>query len=236
MPGARMRTARHFVMTTLPALGGLGTVPPVGLADLLEHLDEDSPWREAVEAVILSDDLLLRESFLAGEMEEVEPVVLSLLQARGDAPLPERLFHDGEAELAPLAEETDRLWAHYFHYVASLARSQRCDFLEQWVTFEVTLRNALARTRARRLGLDESRHEVLPELAHPEESLALALADWESAATPVAGWRAILRVRWDWVDRHEAWFSFSLPELLAYVLRVILLTQWVRSAGQDEID
>ena len=86
-----MQTARHFYITTLPALGGLGSDPPMGLADLIEHVGEHKPWREQVEAIVLLDDLFQRESLLAGEIEEVEPAVLSVQQARGEAPLPDLL-------------------------------------------------------------------------------------------------------------------------------------------------
>ena len=86
-----MRIARHFYITTLPALGELGGAVPMGLADLIEHVGEHRQLREQVEAVVLLDDLMQRESLLAGEVEEVEPAVLSQQQARGEAPLPEAL-------------------------------------------------------------------------------------------------------------------------------------------------
>ena len=44
----------------------------------------------------------------------------------------------------------------------------------------------------------------------------------------------MIRARWAWIERHDAWFSFSVDELLAYAARVMLLEQWRRSAEEDE--
>jgi hypothetical protein len=205
----------------------------MGLVDLIEHIGEHGQWREQVEAIVLLDDLLQRESLLAGEIEEVEPAVLTVQQARGEAPLPDRLFPAVEHERAP-SVEADRLWEGYFRYVHGLGRARGSRFLVHWVGFEVALRNALAASRARRLGLEEAGYLVAPDLAEAGEDLAPALGEWEAAPTPLAGLRAVIRARWSWIDRHDAWFSFSLDELLAYAARVMLLEQWRRSAEKDD--
>jgi hypothetical protein len=235
-----MKSARHYYITTLPALGDLGTSPEMGLADLLEHLEENRSWYEQVEGLVLLDDLLQREALLAGETDEVEPSVLSFQQVRGEAPLPEALEAPMDAdELAavdpPTALVTDLLWDRYFRHVHRLGRSHRSRFLVQWVQFEVTLRNALATARARRLGLDESHYLVAPDLAQSGEDLAPMLAEWEAAPTPLAGLRVVIRARWSWLDQQDAWFSFAVDEVLAYAARVMLLEQWLRTEAKEEV-
>jgi len=228
-----MRTSQFFFITTLPALGELGSAPPMGLADLLEHVGEMKWGGEALEAILLLDDLAQRESLLVGEIEEVEPTVLSIQQARGEGPLPEKLFSELAPERKP-AVEIDSLWAGYFRYVHAVAGSTGGQFLRQWVEFEVTLRNSLATARARRLGLDESAYLVASELASQGEDLSQVLSEWESASTPLAGLRVTLRARWAWLERHDSWYSFSIDELLAYAARIMLLQQWRRSAEKED--
>lgn len=228
-----MLTARHFTITTLPTLGELGTAPPMGLADLIEHVEEDKRWRELVETVVLLDDLFQRESYLAGETDEVEPAVLSVQQAQGEAPLPDWLFPQIDEE-RPTALETDILWENYFRYAHRLGRAKGSSFLVRWVEFEVALRNALASARARRLGLDEAAYLVTPDLAAVGEDLSGVLSEWETATTPLVGLRVVLRGRWAWIDRNDAWFSFSVDELLAYAARVMLMQQWRRTADNEE--
>jgi hypothetical protein len=227
-----MISDRHFYITTLPALGELGSSPPIGLADLLEHVEENRPWRKQLEALLLLDDLLQREALLAGEIDEVEPAVLSLQQAQGEAPLPEAL--NVSAVDQPKALESDLLWGRYFRYVHQLARSRGSRFLTQWVEFEVALRNALAVARARRLGLEAADYRVAADLAHSDEDLAPVLSEWEAAPTPLAGLRVVIRARWSWAERHDAWFSFSDDEVLAFVARVMLLEQWRRTEEKEE--
>ena len=236
---ALMKSARYYYISTLPALSDLGTSPSMGLADLLEHVEENRTWREQLEGLVLLDDLLQREALLAGETDDVEPSVLSFQQVRGEAPLPKALEASEDAdELSaadqPTALETDLLWDRYFRYVHALGRSRRSRFLVQWVRFEVTLRNALATARARRLGLDESGYLVAPDLAQSDEDLSLLLSEWEAAPTPLAGLRVVIRARWSWLDQHDAWFSFSVDELLAYAARVMLLKQWRRTEEKEE--
>lgn len=229
-----MKLTRHFYITTLPALGDLGSSPSMGLADLLEHVEENRQWREQLEALVLLDDLLQREALLAGETDEVEPSVLSLEQVRSEAPLPEALDAPAAADqTTPL--KADLLWERYFRYAHDLARSRGSRFLAQWVEFEVALRNALAAARARRLGLAESDYQVAADLANPDEDLSPLLSEWEAAPTPLAGLRVVIRARWSWLDRHDAWFSFSVDELLAYAARVMLLQQWRRTEGREEV-
>lgn len=234
MQSPLMQTARHFYITTLPALGGLGSDPPMGLVDLIEHVGEYKQWREQVEAIVLLDDLFQRESLLAGEIEDVEPAVLAVQQARGEAPLPDLLFsaveHDQTAAI-----EADLLWEKYFRYAHALGRSKGGRFLVRWVEFEVTLRNALATARSRRLGLEETGYLIAADLIDQGEDLSPVLSEWEAAPTPLAGLRVVIRAHWAWIEQHDAWFSFSVDELLAYAARVMLLEQWRRSAEKEEV-
>lgn len=206
----------------------------MGLADLIEHIAEHKGWRELLEALVLHDDLLQRESFLAGEIEDVEPAVLSEQQAEGEAPLPDALASTVERETS-VAIEADLLWENYFRYAHQLGRDKGSSFLVQWVEYEVALRNALAAARARRLGLEEAGYLVAADLVGQTEDVSPVVSEWEAAKTPLEGLRVVLRARWSWLDRNDAWFSFSADELLAYAARVMLLEQWRRSAERDEV-
>ncbi len=221
---------RYFI-TALPGLGTLGTVPPVGLADLLNLLEDSRRIFRLVRAIALLDDLEQREAYLAGEAKEVEPVVLTLEQAKGEAALPAYLTLGSEVAES-LTIELDRLWAAYFLYVYDLGTELANEFLRKWVGFEVALRNALAVARARKLGLDESGFLVVPHLADSEADLSNVVSEWSVAKTPLAGLQVVIRARWDWCDQHEEWFSFGEDELLVYALRIMLLEQWRRTSGE----
>ena len=221
-----MNDQRYYLLAKLPALGEIGSVPPIGLAELMEHSRESSQEAELVGALILYDDLVQREAFLAGELADVDPAVLNPDVVRNEAALPEYLVSSGAPQ--DHAVEVDSLWSTYFSYVAEVGRRERSQFLRRWVEFEVGLRNALAGERARRLGLDEAPYLVATELAADDDDHSEILNTWATAQTPLDALQHVIRCRWNWLETHDPWFSFSEDELLVYAARLMLLEQWHR--------
>jgi len=226
----------YYYLASLPALGELGSEPSMGFAELLEHLEDDRQRHELVGSLLLLDDLLQREAFLAGELEEADPAVLSIHQVRNEGPLPEFLALEVDAQQSSRLSVADRLWDAYFRYVAGVAQQRGSRFLAAWVGYEVALRNALVAARAKRLGLDEGDYLVAAGLASAGDEVTAAVSAWSSAATPLAGQQSLLRARWDWLTAHDAWFTFSDDELAVYAARLMLLHQWQRmtSGGGQE--
>ena len=72
-----MGVDNYYRISALPALGDLGSEPPLSLAALREHVSDRPAARVLVDALLLFDDLRQREAFLAGELKEVSPVVLT---------------------------------------------------------------------------------------------------------------------------------------------------------------
>jgi hypothetical protein len=229
-----MRTDRYYFIAALPALGELGTALPIGFAQLMEHVGELSRWGKLVGTVLLSDDLLQREAYLAGELREVDPSVLTVQQVRNEVPLPDSLVPAEDAEFAADRLEVDSLWETYYRHAMAVARELGSELLVHWVRFEVALRNALATARARRLGLEDRGYLVAADLADVDADFSQILSDWAAAATPLAGLRVVIRARWAWLEQHEAWFSFSPDELVVYTARLMLLEKWRRSSVEDE--
>ena len=242
-----MNLDRYYYITSLPALGELGSVPPIKFRELREYLADTPQRQELVSCLFLSDDLLQRQAFLAGELEEVSPAVLSEKQTRGRTPLPEFLLppihnirHDSPETARNASPHqaltndhitVDETWNAYFHHAVRTAQRYRCSFLSTWVRHEVTLRNALVSLRAKRLELDEANYLIATDLAEVDDLLEQRLSDWETADTPLAGHQALIRVRWDWLAEHDRYFTFQDDELAAYALRLMLLKQWCRTMG-----
>lgn len=224
---------RYYYLAALPALGELGAEPEMGFAELLEHLSDHRGRHELVGSLFLLDDLLQREAHLAGELPQADPAVLTVQQAHHESPLPDCLAGDAEPDAnAGRGLAVDRLWERYFRYVARLAERLKCRFLADWVRYEVTLRNALAATRAKRLGLEAADYLVAADLGWEGDALAEVVAEWASSATPLAGQQGLLRARWSWLAANDAWFSFRDDELAVYAARLLLLHQWARISNQ----
>ena len=224
---------RHFyLMCVLPVLESFGSIPPINKQDLLDIVTESDGPANVLKALLLSDDLLVREAVFAGEIEpdQADLTVLSLEQANNEQSLPPYLEPEPEDETeasgTPIA--VDRIWRHYFHYAAKIARRTRTRFLAAWVGFEVGLRNALAGARAQALELDPEPYMVAPELAHPDISFDHIPAQWAAASNPIEALEVLDRVRWNWLTEHEQWYSFGDDEVAAYTAKLMLLHRWRR--------
>jgi hypothetical protein len=230
-----MRLDRYYYIASLPALGELDTPPPMGFAELWEWLADHRRWSDLVGSLFLLDDLRQREAYLSGEVQSMDPTVLSVSQMLNRSPLPEYLVPEpGETEGPPRRVAADSLWEAYFRYAAQLADCWRSSFLAAWAAREVALRNALAAARAERLGLEKADYLVAADLAAEDEDLAGLVSEWAAAPTPLAGQQRLLRAQWDWLAEHDSHFTFDEDELLVYAARLMLLVQWRRVATSDE--
>ena len=232
-----MGATNYYLLTVLPGLPEPGAAPPLSKAALRGMVAEADGPLVVVDTILLSDDLRLRDAVLAGEVDpaagaedpRLEPAVLTGDQLRDDAPLPPYLAHAGESRqpAATRPAAVDVVWEAYFRHAAVMARQTGNAFLSEWVGWEIGLRNALARERAKALELDPQNYLVAPELAADEDYTA-SLNAWSTASDPLAALRALDRRRWEWIDDHDAWFTFADDEVAAYTARIVLLHRWQR--------
>lgn len=222
---------RYYYLSALPALGDLGSTPPITPSELLASMGTKGAVHPMTEAILLHDDLLQREAFLAGETTETEPAVLSERQARNEAPLPSYLvpaeWEAGPTRVAPV----DTLWETYFRHASETAARYHNRFLAGWVQREVGIRNALAAARAKRLGLDINSYLVATDLLEEQSELSTLVGEWEAASDPLEANKTLIRARWAWVLENSGWFSFKDDEVVAYAAQLMLLQQWRRLAA-----
>ena len=196
------------------------------LAALLERVIDTGGNRELLEALLLSDDLIQRQAFLSGEIEEAEPAVLTLAQVRDEEALPEYLVL-GEASTA-IQSAIDAVWESYYRHVASMAAKSGSEFLTGWAEYEIGLRNALVIARAKSLNLDPQEYLVAPWIGGAKEDFSEVISEWTSATDPFAGLRVLDEARWEWLKGNDGWFTFADDEVVAYGAKLMLLHRWHR--------
>ena len=237
-----MSGQNYYLLTALPGLGEPGADPPLTPRAMLEMLAPSPSAQQLASVIFLSDDLLLRQAVMSGEIpaDQAEPVVLSAEQIRDEAPLPVFLANEarpdgqgGQGESAGAQLGVDRVWALYFEHAARGARDG--EMLAEWVRYEVGLRNALAAARAKALGLDAARYLVAERLGRGEEEYAAVLGEWSAAANPLAGLKVLDAARWNWIAEHSRHFTFSDDELAAYAARLVILHRWKRIAAAQQV-
>jgi hypothetical protein len=224
-----MRTQYYF-LTSLPSVPALGEAPPIGLADFYDRTGDLPEVKQVVAAVLLEHDLLRRQSVLSGELEHSHPLILTVAQGGGEDPLPEYLQAEVSETTRTIGD--DATWEAYFRHVADVAARTGCEFLRQWVGFEVSLRNALVAARAKALDLMVEEYYVAADLADAGADTEAILAAWSAAADPLSAMKALDRGRWDWLASHGGWFSFRIDEAAAYARGLVLLHRWQELTGE----
>lgn len=223
-----MGGSNFYLLASLPSLGEPGSVPPLGPGEFLARVrDADGPTA-LIELLYLGSDLLLRDAFLAGELSEPAPLVLSAAQVRDEAPLPSFLAA-ADANVLARRIAGDDVWEAYY---ARAARAPSA-FVRALTAYDVGLRNALAAARARTLGLEAADYLVAPALQDPTADYGAVLAEWSQAPTPLAGLRVLDAARWAWVAAHDGWFSYADDEVAAYGVKLLVLDRWQRLARAE---
>jgi hypothetical protein len=220
----------YYLLSFLSTPEALGAEPPILCGDFLHHLDETTQPRprELAETIFLSDDLLQRDSVLAGEIDDPEPILLSVDQLRDEEPLPDFLASPMEEAGADVQKiVADVVWDAYFRHAAAVADRLGSPFLRAWVGYEVALRNEMAEARARALELEPSDYYVATDLAEAGD-LTATVNEWSAAPNPLQAQRVLDQARMNWLDENDAYFSFGDDELAAYAAKLILAVRWHR--------
>jgi len=221
----------YYMLSFLKTPDDLGSPPPITIPDFLDRVREVDGNTALIEAIFLSDDLLQWQAHLSGELDDFDPVVLSEAQIKDEEPLPD--FLTTLAAEDDTQNFIDSLWANYYQHALDIANDQGgSDFLNNWIAFEVGLRNALVIARAKSLGLDPHSYVVADNIGITKDEFDMVVTEWSSASNPLEGLRVLDRARWRWITENDDWFSFSDDELAAYAAKLILLKRWKRLSGK----
>lgn len=220
-----------YLLSVLPALEPIGSVPPMSKRDFLEQVAGSNGPVRTVEMILLSDDLAQYQALTTEEIakEQVDLAILTFDKAENDPTLPDFLLPEQAGEEQENKRlSTDEIWSRYFHHAVSVAKRERSSFLKAWIGFEVALRNALAAARAHTLKLDPAAYLVAPELADTDTDYSAIISAWSAASNPLAALEALDKSRWEWLDEHGQWYSFSACEIEVYAAKLVLLHHWRR--------
>ncbi len=226
-----------YLLSVLPALEPLGSIPPMSKSDFLEQVMESNGPVETVEVLLLSDDLVQYQAILAEEVEQdrVDLAVISPGKGEQETELPNFLLpEEGTDEQQNSSASTDAIWSRYFYHAASVAKRRGSELLRDWIGFEVGLRNALVTARAHALNIDAEPYLVAPDLADRDIDYTHTISTWSNAPHPLAAQEALDKARWDWLDENEGWYSFSAREIEVYAARLVLLHHWRRILSEKQ--
>ena len=214
----------YFILTALPELPELGQPAPLTLAEFRQLIIDEGPEAILVDAVLLEEDLTMREAVLTGEIDHADGIVLTNEQVMGREELPDFLQAEPDRHYRIA---TDATWWNYYNYVNDLAQAHNNAFLRDFVGFEVNLRNALAQARAEKLGLQVSDYIVAQDLGQ-DQNVSEILSAWSTAPTPIKAMQVLDQHRRKWLDDNAGYYNFGIDEILSYARTLILVSRWQR--------
>ena len=226
-----------YLLSALPALEPIGSVPPMAKSDFFAMVRDSKGSVKTIETILLSDDLSQYEAFLVKEITEdrIDLAVLSLEKSENEPVLPEFLLPEEQAQQKENSRlAADDLWSRYFRYAARVAKHNGSRFLKAWIAFEVGLRNALTTARAQILDLEPEAYLVCPELADTDTDYSTIISAWQAGSNPLTSLEVLDKAKWDWLDEHASWYSFSAGEIEVYAAKLILLHHWRRILAEKQ--
>jgi hypothetical protein len=227
----------HYLLSTLPALEPIGSIPPMSKRDLLEQVVGSNGPVETVKMFLLGDDLTQYEALTAKEIEpgQADMVVLSIEMGQNGPVLPDFLVPEERTEEQDNRRlSVDEMWSRYFHHAIWFAKQTHSHFLRDWVGFETGLRNALVTARSQALELDFTTYLVAPDLADKDMDYSAMISAWSAASNPLAALEVLDKARWDWLEEHGSWYSFYAAEIEVYTAKLILLHHWRRILSEKQ--
>lgn len=221
-----MDTRRLYLLTRLPPLPGPGEPLPVTLSEALTLVrQQGAPDLDLLAATLEAE---------GGVREALDEWILGAPGSRrAPAGLPDavRSLFD-ERRVAALAEDAwvDAVWLAWFGLLADVGRAIGSRLLFRWAAWEIALRLRLARSRG--LGRGEP-PEGIRDVGERDSGLDGILAAWDSVrergsagmelAAAMEAEQILERARLEYLRAGAHPYSFTLDELVSYLLSLLLL-------------
>ena len=218
------------LLAMVPPLPEAPDAPPISLGELIELFDADMAEEDrALAATLLGFlDCGNVEARLQGYdvFDERAPLTAEAIEEKAELPeyLEEFLAaHESGSISDPFPY--DALWRAYFPHLVEVAESSRSVFLREWASFEITLRDALARQRAEGLG-EKGDMRISGVPVDEGESHAGLLSTLAEAANPMERERLLDASRLAKIESISGIDPFSTDAALSYLAAILILDRW----------
>ncbi|MBT3219022.1 MAG: DUF2764 family protein [Proteobacteria bacterium] len=218
------------LLSMLPALPAVPDAPPLPLDELIDLIFEDlaESARPLALALLGFLDCKNVEALLQGYevFDERAPISKEQLETRED--LPEWLSEFLEAYDSGAITDAyafDALWRAYFTALVEVAETSGSVFLQEWVSNELTLRDALVRYRAEIIG-EKADMRMSGVAVQEGDSHSTLLSTLGEAANPMERERLLDAARLRKIEAISGIDPFSTDAALAYLAGAIILDRW----------
>ena len=229
----------YFLMCLLPPLpAALGEKMPLRFAEITGAINKNVHPEdyEVLCAHIHGVDAANFEQMDQGRDLFMEGGLLSREDLIGNRDLPDfiRSFREEKERGIQRAYVYDRLWESYYIYAYAVAERSGCQFLIDYIAWEIELRTSLAAMRVRDRGGNLDEHAVLSAFQFRDYSNLIAQV--KSQKNPLQAERYLDEERLKQIYRFEGSLTFSLDALLAYLSRSAIYCRWEKISEHFDIE
>ncbi len=227
----------YRLMSMLPPLPEKPEASPISLSEVLEAFEQEMSGtdRATALAMLAHIDCQNVESLLQdrGEWDSRGPAPREAVEERKN--LPEYLANFLEAyDSGSIPDEYpfDALWRGYCTFLMEMAAASGSVFLKEWVSFEISLRDALVHYRSENLGEKaDSRLSGVPEQG--SDSHVDLIASLHEIRSPMEQQRVLDRARLQKIESVAGIAPFTTDAAYAYLAAILILDRWDVSAEAD---
>ena len=224
-----------YLLSFLPSLPDFGGEPRLSPGDLVETFKTQPEPALHLLAEVVEVERALTAVVAALCLKRELPAQVLPEELRVALPTPEQL----ENGLGEDVWVTD-VWTAFYAWLEAMARRIGSPLLRQWSRLEYVLRGALADARLEAFAEDGSGPAAgatvvdfpIDDDLRPRPTEVVQA--WRSEADPMRGEMLLDKARHQWITHMEPTYTFDIDELVAYVLKLRLLTrhaQWSRDEG-----
>ena len=220
-----MSGENYNIISRLPVLPDFGAEPPLGFKECLDSFENENPKvAQLAKIYAINVDLPSSAPLMDGSMR---PGVVLVPGDFKDFTRIKRFFSKSTVEKVEFPEDLDleKSFELYFRLAELEGEESDSKLFSDWVIFEVSFRNFIAKARAKKLHIPEMPKKILRELVQPF-AFEKFESDFLNVSDPIKEIELSESLRYQWLLDNDAWFSFSDDELLAYCMKLLCLERY----------
>lgn len=227
-----MKTRLYYLMSFLPPLPPLGEPPPISAGEVLLKIFEQESAKDLklVAEVFDFEAQLFRAAYvrLLGHTSVGDTVGAFSIDSQAPPFLVDVFLKDPQ-EIGEDAWFTELLEQH-LNFMEGVGKNIDSPLLIRWTRWERSLRRQLSEARRRSESETHVKASVEGEWNH-----GALIAEWSAASDPLAGERLLDKARMEFIDQESMRYSFTIDELVAYLLKLGLLARHAQMQREEGV-
>ncbi len=228
-----------FLASVLPAMPfSLGDKIPLSFSEISQLVQrniepEDAPL---LNALLMKTDVANIESAYNKRdiFTEGGTITREDIESKRNLPLFVKVFFDEKDRGLRRPYIFDALWERYYEYAYSLAQEKGCQFMTDYISWDISLRNQLVALKTKEGSKEAEDYFIMPHLGGYD--LSAVIAQLKNQNNPLLAERLLDEERLKHLFHCEGGDPFTVDSILAILERVRVFDRWAKMGKPFNID